>query len=169
VLLDVLIVDKDVDLNVYKESDLFEVDGSGSQEKEGTVDEMHPVCCGTGRRKEEPKKKASSCCSTSSSLRQEASSVVVDPNFNEWVGKSFFPCPCIRMLADLTQMQDPTTFMQSSHCSEIRLSLKYSFDVIKETFFFFSGMMTQRSILTLFFQSEAPSESESAMPRSDIS
>ena len=73
------------------------------------------------------------------------------------------------MLADLTQMQDPTTFMQSSHGSEIRLSLKYSFDVIQETFSSFSGMKTQRRMLTLFFQSEAPSESQSAMPRSDIS
>jgi len=109
-----LIVDKIVDLNVYKESDLFEVDG-----REGAVDEMHPACCGAGGRKAELKDKASSCCSTSNSPKQEAS-VVVDTNFNEWVGKSF-PCPCIRMLADLTQTQDPTTFMQSSHCSEIQL------------------------------------------------
>jgi len=74
---DILIVDKTVDLNIYKETDLFD------QAKNDIIEEMRPACCGTGGKK--PENKLDSCCGSDVS-REEASSLAITTDFNEWVG-----------------------------------------------------------------------------------
>jgi arsenite methyltransferase len=85
--LDVLIVDKNVDLNVYKESDLFDVKNEKADggDKDQIIDEMRPACCGTGGEKAEVK--ADSCCG-GGTTDKELSELLKTSDFNEWVGKS---------------------------------------------------------------------------------
>ena len=83
-----MIVDKGNDLNVYKETELFqkeeETDGGSQREEQKIIDEMHPACCGTGGRAAEVKTKL--CCSTGA-INEELSEAVDNTDFNEWVGE----------------------------------------------------------------------------------
>lgn len=83
----VMIIDKNVDLNVYKETELFEkeeeTDGGSQREEKKIFDEIHPTCCGTGGGAAEVKTKL--CCSIGA-IDEEFSEAVDNTDFNEWVG-----------------------------------------------------------------------------------
>lgn len=98
-----MIVDKEVDLNVYKNTEVLnQVDEKGDNTP---IDEMHPACCGTGGKpSSKPKEKAQGCCGTSENSSQpkeeveaccgskatgKVSQLIAGTDFNDWVGEFF--------------------------------------------------------------------------------